>query len=253
MKPKPANASIIIDERIPSIADLEDMRTVMSQQTATLQQSMHSEMESLRSDFIDNQRRDAFNAGSSETISAGPQQKELNEQDIKAMVIGIIEGSKPDSNGKGEIPLDRPTKNLITSINDKLIRLAKTQEHGFESYSQRLIAIEKKISKPTLDTTDAIISLKAMISSLDSRLIKGDIDRQLESQKLEKKLSSRTSNSALHDDMKDEIQDLKSEFKKLNQSWKDDSSTNQKLMILLSESISDLKATQSQILLTLRK
>ncbi|KAJ3368471.1 hypothetical protein HDU91_000553, partial [Kappamyces sp. JEL0680] len=97
--------------------------------------------------------------------------------------------SSLSSRDKPEGPLDRPTRALLSSINDKIIVLSKSQEHEFNSFQQRLSQLEKKLSKPaasSIDQQESNAFIKTVLHSLEARIGKGEREWHADFEKLEK-------------------------------------------------------------------
>lgn len=81
--------------------------------------------------------------------------------------------------------IDRPTKALISSIQDKVIFIGKTQDHEFSSQSQKLSILEKKLSKPN-PLVEKIDSISLLVASVDEKLKMMENARRVDFEKLER-------------------------------------------------------------------
>ena len=76
-------------------------------------------------------------------------------------------------------PIDRPTKAIISSMNDKLIHMAKMQEHEFANQLQKLSLIDRKIARPhasIVDQAEVFQDIRKMVIAIDSHI--GRVERQ---------------------------------------------------------------------------
>lgn len=53
-----------------------------------------------------------------------------------------------------EMGIDRPTKSMILSMNDKLIQFAKLHEHGLETQAKKISVIDERIQKAFTSSTE---------------------------------------------------------------------------------------------------
>jgi hypothetical protein len=108
--------------------------------------------------------------------------------------------------------LDRPTKNIIMGLNDKLIQLAKLQEHSFESIGFRIGHLEKK----HVHSSDS--ELKSLLNSIELRLDrieKRGKDNDLDLQRILDTLSRRSSDSDSDDDFTEGRTNVRDEMKNI--------------------------------------
>ena len=82
--------------------------------------------------------------------------------------------------------IDRPTKNLISSIQEKLIWVSKTQDHEFANISQRYAQLEKRILKPNQAALEKYDTILSTLVAIESKVGKVERERLLEVEKLEK-------------------------------------------------------------------
>lgn len=82
--------------------------------------------------------------------------------------------------------IDRPTKNLISSIQEKLILVSKTQDHEFANISQRYAQLEKRILKPNQTALEKYDTILSTLVAIESKVGKVERERLVEVEKLEK-------------------------------------------------------------------
>ncbi|KAI8899408.1 hypothetical protein BC833DRAFT_585803 [Globomyces pollinis-pini] len=169
---------------------------------------------------------------------------------------------------------DRPTKNMIVSMNDKLIQLGKLHEHGVESHSQRLNQIERKlpnISSMRLEQTNDIIQIKSLLQSVDNRLARLERDRANDQQSVITKLQTmaranandnQRGNNDKHynygSDSGDDVQQesmlkLEKEIKELKQLWQSEQQITQDRMSQFINMFSMLQDAHTELLTQLKK
>ena len=75
---------------------------------------------------------------------------------LKDMILAIRDDVNIKTLETSITTFDRPTKNLISSIQEIIIMVSKTQEHEFAHINQRIVQLEKRILKP--EKNDAILT-----------------------------------------------------------------------------------------------
>ncbi|KAJ3261571.1 hypothetical protein HK103_005409 [Boothiomyces macroporosus] len=138
------------------------------------------------------------------------------------------EGRELDTPGASSyIQIDRPTKNIIVSMNDKLIQLARLQEHTTDSHSSKLASLDKKLSVgKSTDTKEMLDQLSSIQKTLESRItrLEKQIYESADNQKhiisLLQSKTTASSNSSDSDD--DHVQNLKEEFQEFKQLWRNE-------------------------------
>ncbi|KAJ3274519.1 hypothetical protein HDV01_002647 [Terramyces sp. JEL0728] len=160
----------------------------------------------------------------------------------------VISGTTPSF-----IQIDRPTKNIIVSMNDKLIQLARLQEHAADTHAAKMTSLEKRVSTSKgIDTKEILDQVYGIQKSLDLKISK--IEKQLnnaaDNQKhiinLLQRKSSAHSNSSDSDD--DHIQNLKDEFQDFKQLWRSEQRLSKDRMSQLVNMFSILQEAHTSIL-----
>jgi hypothetical protein len=117
--------------------------------------------------------------------------------------------------------LDRPTKNLIIGVNDKLIQLSKLQEHSFDSINMRLSQLEKRQSPQDNEVKNLLLGIEKRLDRIEKRARDNDLDLQRILDNLGKRHSDTDSDDELSDrnvkSLKDDIKSIKSFIEAENQ------------------------------------
>jgi hypothetical protein len=160
---------------------------------------------------------------------------------------------------KAPNPIDRPTRSLISSMNDKLILLGKTQDHEFINQAQRLAQLEKKIGKlaPLSDHQESFSFMKAVLNSLDSKLNKSEREHHHSFEKLEKLIKSnlkeeRRRPASVSDQDSDEGDHVIEELHSLKQSWEKDQKVTQDRMTQFIQIFSILQESHGELVKQLK-
>ncbi|KAJ3311488.1 Enzyme that catalyzes the fourth step in the histidine pathway [Boothiomyces sp. JEL0838] len=164
------------------------------------------------------------------------------------------EGREPNTSGASSyIQIDRPTKNIIVSMNDKLIQLARLQEHTTDSHSSKLASLDKKLSVgKSIDAKEMLDQLSSIQKTLESRITKLEkqiyesADNQKHIISLLQSKTSTSSNSSDSDD--DHVQNLKEEFQEFKQLWRNEQRLSKDRMSQLVNMFSMLQDAHSSIL-----
>ncbi|KAJ3323968.1 hypothetical protein HDV06_000944 [Boothiomyces sp. JEL0866] len=192
----------------------------------------------------------------------------LNEKTIKALIDKVdsfgtnftklskeIQFNESPANGSTNayIQIDRPTKNIIVSMNDKLIQLARLQEHTTDTHTSKLASLDKKLSQAKgLETKELVDQLSSIQKIFEQRITKlekqifENADNQKHIISLLQSKSAATSASSDSDD--DHIQNLKEEFQEFKQLWRNEQRLTKDRMSQLVNMFSMLQEAHSSIL-----
>jgi hypothetical protein len=137
--------------------------------------------------------------------------------------------------------LDRPTKNLIIGVNDKLIQLSKLQEHSFDSLNVRLSQLEKRQIPHDSELKSLLLNVEKRLDRIEKRARDNDLDLQRILDNMGKRHSETDSDDELSErsakTLRDDIKNIKSFIEAENQITQDRMSQFLNMFTLLQDAL----------------